>query len=51
MGFMLAKEIYIYFACVQRADDKIRKERRYKSMKAGFQSLLQKAALDLQREN
>ena len=50
MGTMLVKEIYIYVACVLRADKKINKEKFDKSLAAGFANLLKSAKTRLLKD-
>ena len=50
MGTMFVKEIYIYVACVVRADKKINKEKFDKSLAAGFANLLKSAKTKLLKD-
>ena len=47
MGTMFIKEIYLYVACVVRADKKIHKERVDNTLARGFANLLSSAKTKL----
>ena len=47
IGAMIVKEVYLYFACVQRADEKLRREAFDSNLGTGLQALIRKAQSSL----